>query len=353
MRIAKTSFGTTPEGKEVDLYRLTNASGMSADIATVGGVIVRLSVPDRDGHLADVTLGYDNVNDYLRKGPFFGALVGRHANRIENAEFELNGVMYKLAKNDGNNHLHGGLIGFDKVLWDANVVPAAGGGEALELTYRSQDGEEGYPGNLDVKVTYTLTDAGDLVIDYEAVSDQDTVVNLTNHAYFNLAGHDAGYIGEHEMMIVADEFTPVNAECVPNGDIRKAAGTPMDFTRLTPIGPGLESGDEQIANGGGYDHNWVLKGSGTAPVKAAEVYEPTTGRVMEVFTTKPGVQFYSGNFLDGSEVGKGGAVYGKRSGLCLETQYFPNAMKHKHFPSPILRAGEKYRHTTSYKFTAR
>jgi len=353
--ITERPFGATAEGKAIRLFTLTNGAGTSVDISDLGGVIVALRTKDREGRFDDVTLGYDRVEDYLRKGPYFGALIGRHANRIEGAAFELNGKEYRLAKNDGNNHLHGGLVGFDKVVWDAEIVRAATGeGEALRLAYVSADGEEGYPGELRVTVVYTLTDDDALVIDYEATTDRDTVVNLTNHAYFNLAGHaSGGDIGGHELMIAADKFTPVNAECVPTGDIRDVAGTPMDFRSLRAIGPGLASGDEQIANGGGYDHNWVLNVSGKAPEKAAEVYEPTTGRVMEVFTTKPGVQFYSGNFLDGSDVGKGGAVYGKRAGLCLETQYFPNAMKHKHFPSPILRAGETYKHTTSYKFSAR
>jgi len=353
MSIAVQPYGTTPEGRPIRLFTLTNASGMSADISDVGGVIVALRAPDRNGKLEDITLGYETAERYLEKGPYFGALIGRHANRIEGASFELNGVEYSLASNDGANHLHGGLRGFDKVVWDADIVPAEGGGEALRLTYVSPDGEEGYPGTLRTTVLYTLTDDNELRIDYEAVSDQDTVVNLTNHAYFNLAGHAAGDIGGHELMIDAERFTPINAECVPTGEVRGVAGTPMDFRRLTPIGPGFASGDEQIANGGGYDHNWVLNAGGGQLAKAAEVYEPTTGRVMEVFTTKPGIQFYSGNFLDGSIVGKGGAVYGKRSGLCLETQYFPNAMKHKHFPSPILRAGETYQHTTTYKFSAR
>ncbi|HZG88037.1 aldose epimerase family protein [Paenibacillus sp.] len=353
MSIAVQPFGTTPEDRPIRLFTLTNASGMSADISDLGGVIVALRAPDRNGKLEDITLGYETAERYLEKGPYFGALIGRHANRIEGASFELNGVEYNLAKNDGGNHLHGGLRGFDKVVWDADIVPAAGGGEALRLAYVSPDGEEGYPGTLRTTVLYTLTDDNELRIDYEAVSDQDTVVNLTNHAYFNLAGHAAGDIGGHELMIDADRFTPINAECVPTGEVRGVAGTPMDFRRLTPIGPGFASGDEQIANGGGYDHNWVLNAGGGRLAKAAEVYEPTTGRVMEVFTTKPGIQFYSGNFLGGSDIGKGGAVYGKRSGLCLETQYFPNALKHKHFPSPILRAGETYRHTTTYKFSAR
>jgi aldose 1-epimerase len=345
MGITSRWFRNTPEGKEIRIFKLTNKAGWSADIATVGGAIVSLHVPDRDGRLDDVTLGYDSIDEYLQPGPFFGAIIGRHANRIENATFQLNGLEYKLAKNNGQNHLHGGPQGFDKKVWNAEVI-----GDTLQMSYRSVDGEEGYPGNLDVKVIYTFKDDGALVIDYEAVSDRDTVVNLTNHSYFNLAGHDSGDITKHELMIDADRFTPVNDECIPTGEIRDVRGTPMDFTHLKPIGMGLLREDEQIANGGGYDHNWVLNVCGT---KAVEVYEPVSGRVMEVYTTMPGVQFYSGNFLDGSNVGKGGAVYGKRAGLCLETQYFPNALKHPHFPSPILRVGETYNHTTSFKFSTR
>ncbi len=353
MSITSKPFGRMPDGKPIQLFTLTNAAGMTADISDLGGIIVALRTPDRDGNLADITLGYETAEPYLRKGPYFGALIGRFANRLEGAAFELNGALYKLAKNDGNNTLHGGIEGFDKKLWDASVVAAPNGGEALRLTYVSPDGEEGYPGTLTATVTYTLTDDNELVLDYEATTDKDTIVNLTNHAYFNLAGHAAGDIGGHVLTIDADKFTPVSAECVPTGEIRDVAGTPMDFRQPAAIAPGFASGDEQIANGGGYDHNWVLNVSGAKLEKFAEVYEPTTGRVMEAFTTKPGVQFYSGNFLDGSEVGKGGAVYGKRAGLCLETQYFPNAMKHRHFPSPVLRPGETYRHTTSYKFSAR
>lgn len=348
----KRSFGRTPEGIEAELYKLANGNGVAVEIATVGGAIVSLQVPDREGRMADVTLGYDKAKDYLRDGPYFGALIGRHANRIEGAAFELNGKVYPLAANNGSNHLHGGLQGFDKAVWQAEVLPLAGGSEALQLSYRSVDGEEGYPGNLDVKVLYSLTEDNALVIDYEAVSDQDTVVNLTNHAYFNLAGHDSGDIEGHEVRIDADRFTAINAECVPTGEIREVEGTPMDLRRLTPLGPRLASRDEQIVCGGGFDHNWVLKVSGQAPEKAAEVYEPSTGRVMEMLTTKPGVQLYTGNFID-NVTGKGGVQYGKRSGLCLETQYFPNALKHRHFPSPIVRAGEVYRHTTAYRFSAR
>lgn len=348
MGLASRKFGVSQDGKDIFIFTFTNGSGMSVDITNVGGAIMAIRTPDRSGAMADVTLGYDDPNAYLRKGPYFGALIGRHANRIGQAAFELNGVAYQLAKNDGNNHLHGGLLGFDKRVWDVT-----GFGEALQLTYRSPDGEEGYPGALDVKVAYSLKADGSLVIDYEAVADKDTIVNLTNHAYFNLAGHDAGDVSGHEMMINALAFTPIDAESIPTGEVRPVAGTPMDFATLRPIGPGLaRTDDEQIANGGGYDHNWVLSVGGKTPEKAAEVYEPSSGRVMEVFTTKPGVQFYSGNFLDGVP-GKGGAVYGKRGGLCLETQYYPDGIHHSNFPSPILRAGETYRHTTIYKFSAR
>lgn len=349
MGIVKKLYGKTADGTEVYIFTLSNSKGMAAEITNFGGTIVSLLVPDGKGNLEDVTLGYDKLDGYLKKGPYFGAIIGRHANRIEDSKFEIYGVEYHVAANDGKNHLHGGLKGFDKAVWQAEIVKQ-GGSECLELTYRSVDGEENYPGNLDIKVTYNLTEDNALKIDYFAVSDKDTVVNLTNHAYFNLSGHASGDILKHELMINADKFTPVNSECIPTGEIRDVKGTVMDFTGLTPIEPGLSSDDEQIANGKGYDHNWVLKVSGKAPEKAAEVYDPASGRVMEVYTTKPGIQFYSGNFLDGSEIGKGGAVYGKRSGLCLETQYFPNAMKHKHFPSPILKAGQQYKHTTIYKF---
>lgn len=353
MSISVKPYGATAEGKAFDLYTLENGRGMIVEITNLGGVVVELRAPDRHGRFEDVTLGYEDPSDYLRTGPYFGALVGRYANRIERARFELNGKVYELATNDGGHHLHGGLVGFDKAIWNAEIVEEAGG-EALRLTYASADGEEGYPGELRVTVHYRLTEDNALVIDYEAVSDKDTIVNLTNHAYFNLAGHAAGEIGGHELMLNADRFTPIDADAIPTGEIRDVSGTPMDFRAMRPVGPGLASGDEQVEFGAGYDHNWVLNVSGAAPEKAAEVYEPTTGRVMEVFTTKPGVQFYTGNFLgDDDGMGKGGVRYVKRAGLCLETQYFPNSPQHKHFPSPVLRAGETYKHTTSYRFSAR
>lgn len=352
MNITKKYFGTTKEGKNVDIFTLTNKNGVKAEITNFGGAIVSLFVPDRNGNFVDVILGFDKLENYTGFTSYLSTLIGRHANRLENAEFELNGTVYKLAKNDGNNHLHGGLKGFDQVLWDAEIVDA-NGDKALQLTYFSADGEENYPGNLNVKVLYTLSDDNSLGIEYFAQADKDTVVNLTNHAYFNLAGHGSGDILNHYMMINADFYTTINNECIPDGEIRKVAGTPMDFRKPARIKDNLDEANEQIINGKGYDHNWVLNTHGDIAIKAAEVYEEKSGRVIEMYTTKPGVQFYSGNFLDGTWTGKGGAVYHKRNGLCLETQYFPNGMKHKHFPSPILRAGQEYHHKTIYKFLTR
>lgn len=352
MGIQKRSFGKTLEGTPAELFTLTNKKGTVVDITNFGGIIVSWKVADRNGKQEDITLGFDTIEGYLEQGPYFGALIGRHGNRIEDAEFELNGVTYHLAKNDGNNHLHGGRKGFDKMLWNAEIIDR-NGGQALKLTYRSVDGEENYPGNLDVTVIYSLTEENELVIDYHAVTDRDTVVNLTNHAYFNLKGHASGDVLGHELYINADKMTLIDEEGIPTGEFQNVKGTPFDFTSLTPIGRGINADDGQIACGKGYDHNWVLNVGGKKPEKAAEVYEPTSGRVMEVFTTKPGIQFYSANFLDGSKIGKGKTAYQKRSGLCLETQFFPNAMKHKHFPSPILKAGEEYKYTTIYKFSVR
>lgn len=351
MKIEKSLFGKMPDGTEINLYMLRNKNNMSVGIINYGGIIVHINVPDRNGRIDDVNLGYDSLESYIEKGLYFGAIIGRHANRIENAEFKINGKTYHLAKNDGNNHLHGGNRGFDKVVWQAEVIDNEGA-QSLQLKYLSPDGEENYPGNLDVKVLYTLSDDNALRIDYTAVSDKDTVVNLTNHAYFNLSGHASGDIMNHQVMINADRFTAINDECIPTGEIRDVSNTPMDLRTLKTIRYGIDSNDEQIAFGRGYDHNWVLSVPGDKLEKVAEVYDPKTGRVMEVFTTKPGLQFYSGNSIDRT-IGKGGAVYDRRSALCLETQYFPNGTKHKHFPSPFLKAGKEYRHTTIYKFSAR
>lgn len=351
MGIEKSLFGKMQDGTEIYLYKLSNKNKMSVGIINYGGIIVSIEVPDRDGNIDDVNLGYDNLEQYLEIGQYFGAIIGRHGNRIENAEFDLNGITYRLAKNDGNNHLHGGKRGFDKVVWQAEPIEKDGV-QALQLSYLSPDGEENYPGNLDVKVTYTLTDDNSLRIDYFVVSDKDTVVNLTNHAYFNLSGHGSGDILDHQIMINADRFTVINNECIPTGEIRDVSNTPMDLRTLKKVREGIESKDDQIACGNGYDHNWVLNVSGDKPEKAAEVFEPVSGRLMEVFTTKPGMQFYSGNAIT-RVTGKGGAVYDKRGALCLETQYYPNGTRHKHFPSPFLKAGEEYRHTTIYKFSVK
>lgn len=347
MSITKNYFGTLPDGTKVDIFTLTNSKKVSVDITNFGGIIVSITVPDKNGNMTDVALGYRNLDKYIENPGYLGALVGRHANRIEDARFELNGKVYELAKNDGKNHLHGGLTGFHNVVWKAEV-----NGEKLVLTHTSPDGEEDYPGKVDVKVEYSLTEGNELVIDYNAVSDQDTVLNLTNHAYFNLGGHASGDILKHQIYINADSFTPVNDECIPTGEIRSVKGTVMDFTTLRNFAEGFNSSDEQIKNGGGYDHNWVLNTKGDIREVAVELYHPESGRLMQVFTTKPGVQFYSGNFLNNLN-GKENAVYGKRNGLCLETQYFPNAMKHRHFPSPVLKAKEQYHHVTIYKFATK
>lgn len=352
MSITRRSFGKMKDGREVHIYKFVNEKGIEVEIINYGAIIVSISVPDKNGEFKDVALGFDDLDSYLNRNPFFGSIVGRHANRIEDGVIELNGIKYQLAKNDGSNHLHGGLVGFDKVLWDGEIIKKDGR-DVLQLSYLSKDGEENYPGNLDVKVFYSLSEDNELIIEYHAVSDKDTVVNLSNHSYFNLLGHDAGDISTHELKIYADKFTAIDENCLPTGEILDVKGTPFDFTELTPIGPGFDSNHPQIINGGGYDHNWVLNSQDGKLAKAAELYEPNSGRFMEVFTTKPGIQFYSGNFLDGLKDCKDGASYGKKSGLCLETQFFPNALKHKHFPSPILRAGDIYNHTTIYKFSVK
>jgi len=350
LSITKNYFGTLPNGTKIDIFTLTNSKNISVDIINFGGIIVSILVPDKDGKIADVALGYIQLDKYIENDGYIGALIGRHANRIEDARFELNGKVYELAKNDGRNHLHGGKIGLHNVVWKAKTSNQDGIAKLI-LTHTSPDGEENYPGKLDVKVEYTLSEENELKIDYTAVSDKDTVVNLTNHAYFNLSGHNSGDVLKHQIYINANEFTPVNDECIPTGEIRSVKDTVMDFTKMKGFADGLNSEDEQIANGKGYDHNWVLNTKGNINEVATELYDPESGRVMQVFTTKPGIQFYSGNFLSEKLIGKENAVYKKRSGLCLETQYFPNAMKHKNFPSPVLKANQEYHHITIYKFT--
>jgi len=346
-------FGTAPAGDAVDLITLHSPSGIELDVATYGGVVTRLVVPDREGRLADVVLGHEGLGAYVEGTPYFGAIVGRYANRIAAGRFTLDGVEYQLATNDGPNHLHGGKRGFDKVVWSAE--PYSTGSEAgVVLTHVSPDGDEGYPGELSVRVTYALTADGELRIDYEATTDAPTIVNLTHHGYWNLAGHDSGDILGHELTIPARRFTPVNETLIPTGELRPVEGTPFDFREATAIGARIEADDEQLALGGGYDHNFVLDGwedDGSLRL-AAVLRDPASGRVLEVLTTEPGLQLYSGNFLDGSDIGKGGIAYEHRGGLCLETQHFPDSPNQPGFPSTVLRPGETYRSTTVYRFTA-
>ena len=342
-------FGTTEGSQAVHLYTLTNPQGMRVAITNYGGIVTSLLVPDRDGHFGDVVLGYDNLEDYMEGSPYFGAIVGRYGNRIAKGRFTLDEVDYSLAVNNGENHLHGGIRGFDKVVWAAE--PYAGQDEVgLRLSYTSVDGEEGYPGNLTVFVTYALTNENELRIDYLTQTDQATVVNVTHHGYFNLAGHASGDILGHELLLDADRFTPVDEGLIPTGELRAVAGTPMDFRTPFVIGERIADDYEQIRFGAGYDHNWVLNGDTETLHLAARVSEPTTGRVMEVLTTEPGVQFYTGNFLDGSNVGKGGVPYAFRHGFCLETQHFPDSPNHPEFPSTVLRPGQSYQSTTVYRF---
>lgn len=346
--IKKMGFGATKDGTVVDIYTLTNASGMEAKIMTYGATVVSLKVPDRDGKLDDVVLGFDNVRDYEEKSPYFGCIVGRYGNRIGKGKFTLDGREYTLAVNNGANHLHGGLKGFDKVVWEAEYD-----GVGLKMHYVSKDMEEGYPGRLDVTVVYTLTDDNELKIDYFATTDKPTVCNLTNHSYFNLAGQGLRDNSGHELMLNADNFTPVDSGLITTGEIRPVKGTPMDFTTPTAIGKRINDDYEQLKFGGGYDHNWVLNKDGKGMTLAASVYEPTTGRFMEVFTTEPGIQFYAGNFLDGTIVGKGGRAYKYRYGFCLETQHYPDSPNRPQFPSVVLAPGQEYKTSTTYKFSAK
>lgn len=345
-----TPFGTTADGTKVELYTLTNSHGVTAKVTTYGAILTELHVPDKDGKTADVVLGFDDLESYLKGHPFFGATVGRYANRIADAKFTLEGKEYKLFANNGKNSLHGGKKGFDKVVWKAKQTDAKDG-VGVEFSYRSPDGEEGYPGNMDVRVTYTLTDANELRIDYSAKTDKTTVVNLTHHSYFNLAGHGSGDILSHEMMIDAEKYTPVNEGLIPTGKIEPVKGTPLDFTKATKIGDRIgELRGTGKDNPGGYDHNFVLKREGKGLELAAKVRDPKSGRGMEVWTTEPGIQFYSGNFLDGSNKGKDGAVYKKHAGFCLEAQHFPDSPNQPSFPSVVLKPGDEYTQTTTYKF---
>lgn len=352
MSISKSDFGITKDGQKVDLYTLTNANGAVAKITNFGGIVTELWMPDRNGQMEDIVLGFDTVRPYEEVSPYFGALIGRYGNRIGKGKFTLDGKEYTLAVNDNENHLHGGLKGFDKVVWQADPFQNDKG-VGLKLNYLSADMEEGYPGNLNVTVTYTLTNKNELKIDYLAKTDKPTVVNLTNHSYFNLAGQGDGKILDHKLMINADYFTPVDAGLITTGEIRSVEGTPFDFRELTAIGKRIDADNEQIKFGGGYDHNWVLNKKNGGMTLAAKVYEPTSGRLMEVHTEEPGVQFYAGNFLDGTITGKMGKVYPHRSGLCLETQHYPDSPNKANFPSVTLRPGQAYETTTVYKFSTK
>jgi aldose 1-epimerase len=344
------AFGTMPTGETVELFTLRNRKGVTATVMGYGGVVVSLTAPDREGRLADIVLGFDALPPYLKPNPYFGALVGRYGNRIAKGEFKLDGQVYSLPKNNGENTLHGGNEGFGRKLWSIRYG-AAKDGSAVELSYVSRDGEEGFPGTLSTRVTYTLTEASELRIEYEATTDKPTVLNLTNHSYFNLAGPGAGDILGHVLRIDADRFTPVAKGLIPTGVLQSVAGTPFDFRTPTPIGARISAKDEQIELAGGYDHNFVLNGEAGTLRVVARVSEPRSGRVLEVLTTEPGVQFYTGNFLDGSVVGKGGQAYKRNSGFCLETQHFPDSPNQPSFPTTVLRPGATYKTTTVYRLS--
>jgi aldose 1-epimerase len=345
-KMQKQLFGKTEDGQPVDLYILTNKNGVEAGITNYGGTVVWLKAPDRNGKRDDVVLGYDTLDGYATGKAYIGATVGRYANRIAHATFTLDGTTYTLAKNDGDNHLHGG---FSKRVWIARDV-SGGAGQALELTYLSKDGEEGFPGNLPVKVVYTLTDANELKIDYSATTYKDTVLNLTNHAYFNLAGQGNGDVLQQQIMIRADRFTPIDAVSIPTGELRSVKGTPFDFMNLTAIGARIDQDDQQLKLGKGYDHNWVLNKEKAGSLSlAAQAYDPHSGRLLEVWTTEPGIQLYTGNFLDGIH-GRDDKVYNRRDAFCLETQHFPDSPNHPNFPTTELKPGERFQSTTVYKF---
>lgn len=350
-------FGKTSEGQPTQLFTLQNANGLLAEISDFGGTLVRLLAPDRHGRFADVVLGCDSTEGYAAQTAYLGALIGRYGNRIAHGRFSLDGRGFNLATNNRPGgipcHLHGGWRGFDKIVWGVEPTQGVAARDTLRLHLRSPDGNEGFPGNLDVTVVYSLTPDNALRIDYHATTDRATPVNLTNHTYFNLAGHAAGDVLSHELTLHASHFTPVDAGLIPLGAVASVAGTPFDFRTPRAIGERIDSDDAQLRHGGGYDHNFVLTRSDAAPALAATVFEPSSGRVMEVFTTEPGVQFYSGNFLDGSFAGKTGVRYPRRGGFCLETQHFPDSPNQPTFPSTILRPGQALRSTTIYRFSAR
>jgi aldose 1-epimerase len=345
-QVKKQRFGKTREGTPIDIYTL-KSDALEARIMTYGGIVVSLKAPDRNGKPADVVLGFDTLDDYLTKNkPYFGALIGRYANRIAGGKFTLDGKTYSIPQNDGTNALHGGTRGFDKVVWTATEIP-----HGIELRHTSPDGDQGFPGTLKAVVRYSLV-AKELKIEYSATSDKDTVLNLTNHSYFNLAGQGNADILHHELKLAASRYTPVNDRLIPTGELRSVDETPFDFRRATAVGERIDAADDQLRKANGYDHNFVLDSGGKFAL-AAELYDPTSGRVLQVLTDQPGIQFYSGNFLDGTITGKDGKAYGRRSALCLETQHFPDSPNHPEFPSTELKPGERYHTVTIYRFTTR
>ena len=353
MSIKRSSFGHTQKGEAVERLTMTNSEGAKVSILTYGGIIQRISVPDKHGIFADVCLGYDSVSDYERGEGYLGALIGRYGNRIAGGHLEIDGRTCQLNRNEGSNHLHGGFIGYDKHVWTVSEVLEGDGEDSIKLFLESPDGEEHYPGKLTIDVTYTWDDDNELTIHYHAVPDAKTVINLTNHAYFNLRGHNAGSILDHQLCIRAERFTVVDKESIPTGELREVAGTPFDLRSLSRIGDGMAqvAQNEQLSFTGGYDHNFVIDDAGQGIRKACELYEAKSGRVMEVFTDTPGVQFYAGNALEIPFPAKDHAQYGKNGGLCLETQYFPDSPNHPEFPSCLFDAGEPFTHTTVYKFS--
>jgi aldose 1-epimerase len=352
--VTRTESSARVDGKAIEVFTLKNGHGFEMQVLSYGGIITSLKVPDLRGRVADVVLGFDSPQQYLESPPppYFGALIGRYGNRIAKGKFTLDGHTYTLAVNNDPNSLHGGNRGFDKVLWTVTPRESADGASVV-LTRTSPDGEEGYPGNLQARVTYTLTNNNELIVEYHATTDKATPVNLTQHSYFNLAGHDSGDILGHQLLINADRYTPVDATLIPTGELAPVQGTPFDFRQWTAIGARIDQDNPQLKNGKGYDHNWVLNRSDSGLSLAARLTDPKSGRTMEIRTTEPGLQFYSGNFLDGTIKGKGGHVYAHRSGLCLETQHFPDSPNQSNFPTTILKPGQNYDSKTVFGFTAR
>jgi Galactose mutarotase and related enzymes len=349
MSIIKRYFGKIADGREAELFIINNSNGMKVELTNYGATVVSIKVPDKNGKIEDVVLGYENLEGYLKGNKYFGATVGRCCNRIENSKFNIDGREYKVTQNEGKNHLHGGKKGLDKVLWESNIN--CDKDNVVEFYYMSEDGEEGYPGNLHVKVIYTLTNDNALKIEYKAISDKDTIVSLTNHSYFNLSGNFQEKIFDHKLMIKSNEFTVNNEESVSNGEIRCVKETPMDFRELTVIRNNINSDYDQLKIGHGYDQNWILEVDGKVPLKVSELIHDNSGRIMEVYTTYPGIQVYTANFFDGTDIGRNGIVYKEQNSICLETQYSPNSINHNKLTTPFLRKNEEYYHTTVYKFS--